>query len=292
VFLSALVVGLFLGTIYATMALGLVAPYRISRVVNLSLPGVAAVGAYVYWWMSVIWGAPTLIALVAAVLLGTLLGGALGLANLWMRDWPKGFVMIFTLTITLLLFAWVDHVLPSSPVSPPSVFGNGGFNLWLTFISKNQIGTLLTCVAVTLGAGLLIKRTRVGIYIRAIYDDPAGAATLGIPYESFVVAVWAAAGLLGALAGILVTPRVELNTTVLLFVTVWALAGSVLGGLESFPIAFAGSVLLGVAQGVFGGVLSGHLGPGMENLSAIVVMAAAVFYAGTKRRDLSYMQAA
>jgi hypothetical protein len=30
----------------------------------------------------------------------------------------------------------------------------------------------------------------------------------------------------------------------------------------------------------------------MENLSAIVVMAAAVFYAGTKRRDLSYMQAA
>jgi branched-chain amino acid transport system permease protein len=290
VFLSALVIGLFLGTIYATMALGLVASYRISRVVNLGLPGVAAGGAYVYWWMSQVWGAPTLIALVGALGFGGLVGAGLGFANLWMRSWPRGLVMIFTLTVTLLLFSWVDKQLPQTPVFPPSPFGSGGFGIWLTFISWHELGTLFVCLAVTAGAGLLIKRTRLGVYVRAIYDDPAGAATVGIPYETFVVGVWAAAGLLGAMAGILITPRTQLNSLALLFVTIWALAGSVLGGVESFPLAFAGSVVLGLSQGVLGGVLAGDLGPGMENLSAIVVMAAAVFYAGTKRRGLAYVQ--
>jgi sulfate-transporting ATPase len=289
-FLSALVIGLFSGTVYAMMALGLVAPYRISRVVNFALPGIAAFGAYIYWWSAVIWGAPKLVAVIAALLAGTVVGAALGVANRWMKEWPRGFVMIVTLTVTLLLFGWVDHVKPASPVSPPPPFGGGGFQLGLAYVTWHQVATLVTCVAVTLVLAYVVKRSRVGIYIRAIYDDPAGAATPGVPAERFVVGVWASAGLLAALAGIMVSPRTELDTLAFLYVTIWALAGSVLGGLESFPVAFAGSVVLGTAQGVLGGVFSGHLGPGMEDLSAIVIMAAAVFYAGTKRRDLAYLQ--
>ena len=53
-----------------------------------------------------------------------------------------------------------------------------------------------------------------------------------------VVGVWAVAGALAALAGILVSPRTTLDPYLILFVTIWALAGSILGGLESFGIAF------------------------------------------------------
>src|SRR5258705_9934982 len=170
-------------------------------------------------------------------------------------------------------------------IRPASRFGdNGSFKVAVTFVYSHQIGTFITCILVTLLMALVVTKTRIGIYVRAIYDDGDSAATLGIPIGYFVVGVWAVAGALAALAGILVSPRVTLDPYLILFVSIWALAGSILGGLESFGIAFAGSILVGLSQGILGAGIFGHLGPGLENLGAIAVVAIAVFYAGVKRR--------
>src|SRR5581483_885721 len=113
-------------------------------------------------------------------------------------------------------------------------------------------------IVVTLLMAWVVSRTRTGIYVRAIYDDGESAATLGIPLSYLVVGVW-------------------------------ALAGAILGGLESFGVAFIGSLLVGLSQGILGaGII--HLGPGLENLGAIGIVAVAVFYAGVKRRDLAHIQ--
>ena len=58
VFESAVIIGIFTGTIYAMMALGIVASFRINRVVNLGIPGLAVFGATIYFQMSNVWGAP------------------------------------------------------------------------------------------------------------------------------------------------------------------------------------------------------------------------------------------
>jgi branched-subunit amino acid ABC-type transport system permease component len=290
VFESAVIIGIFTGTIYAMMALGIVASFRINRVVNLGIPGIAVFGATVYFEMSNVWGAPVLVALLGGVAVGGLIGALLGVCNLKMTEWPRGFVMIFTLTVSLFLFGWSDKILPPIQVSPASPFGDsGGFKVALTYVSNHQIGTFITCILVTLLMGYVVSKTRIGIYVRAIYDDGDSAATLGIPLGYFVVGVWAVAGALAALAGILVSPRVTLDPYLILFVTIWALAGSILGGLESFGIAFVGSILVGLSQGILGGGII-HLGPGLENLGAIAVVAIAVFYAGVKRRDLAHIQ--
>ena len=290
VFESAVIIGIFTGTIYAMMALGIVASFRINRVVNLGIPGIAVFGATIYFQMSNVWGAPVLVALLGGLVVGGALGALLGLCNLKMTDWPRGFVMIFTLTVSLFLFGWSDKILPPIQVSPASPFGDsGGFKVALTFVSNHQIGTFITCILVTLLMGWIVSKTRIGIYVRAIYDDGDSAAPLGIPLSYFVVGVWATAGALAALAGILVSPRVTLDPYLILFVSIWALAGSILGGLESFGIAFVGSILVGLSQGILGGGII-HLGPGLENLGAIAVVAVAVFYAGVKRRDLAHIQ--
>jgi branched-subunit amino acid ABC-type transport system permease component len=291
VFESAVIIGIFLGTVYALMALGLVASFRINRVVNLGIPGLAVFGATIYFHMMSVWGAPVLVALLGGVASGTFFGALLGLCNLKMSAWPRGFVMIFTLTITLFLFGWSDKILPPIQVAPASPFGDsGGFNVALTYVSNHQIGTFLTCILVTLLMGWTVSKTRIGIYVRAIYDDGDSAATLGIPLGYFVVGVWAVAGALAALAGILVSPRVTLDPYLILFVSIWALAGSILGGLESFGVAFIGSILVGLSQSILGAGIFGRLGPGLENLGAIAVVAVAVFYAGVKRRDIAHIQ--
>jgi branched-subunit amino acid ABC-type transport system permease component len=64
----------------------------------------------------------------------------------------------------------------------------------------------------------------------------------------------------------------------------------VLGGLESFAMAFVGGMVLGLSQGVLGGMFASSLPPGFENLTAIVIVALGVLYAGTKRRHLAHLQ--
>lgn len=289
-FLSALIIGITLGTIYGLMAFGVVACYRISRVVNLAQAGLAALSASLYWWTATVWGAPLVLGLFGSILVGGLLGAVLGYLNLRMTNVPKGLVMIFTLTITLLLFAWVDVILPGYNASPPSIFGSSGFNVALTYITVDQIGSFVTAIVAVIVTTWFLRKTRFGLFVRAIYDDPQGSATVGIPLTGYVVGVWALAGCMAALGGILVSTRTGLDSPLLLFVMVWGLAGAVLGGLESFAMAFLGGMILGVTQGVLGGMFSASLPPGFENLTAIVIMAAGVLYAGMKRRHLAYLQ--
>jgi branched-subunit amino acid ABC-type transport system permease component len=287
---SAVIVGVFLGTIYGLMAFGMVASYRISRVVNLGQAGVAAFGATIFWWMTAQWGAPVVVALVSAIVAGALIGGFMGWISLLMSRYPPSFMMIFSLCVTLLLFAAVDRMLPPEQVAPVSPFGDSGFNVAETYVAAHQIGTFVVCIGSVLFFTFLLRRTRFGLFVRAIYDDPAGAATVGIPLTLYVIGVWAIAGGLAGLAGILITNRTLLDTLLLLFVAVWGLAGAILGGLESFALAFVGGILLGVSEGVLGGMYGGSLPPGTENLGVVVIMAIAVLYAGTRRRHLAHLQ--
>lgn len=290
VLISAVVIGIFQGAIYDVMALGLVASYRISRVINLGQAGIAAVGATIYWWMTSVWGGPTVLAVCAGIAVSTVIGAALGYANLKMVEWPRGIVMIFTLAVTLLLFGWVARALPPTTVSPMSPFGGSGFDFALTYVSVHQIGTLIVTVGVTIAAVWALTRTRAGLFVRAIYDNQDGAATVGVPVDMFVIGVWAMAGGMAGLAGILVSPRTLLSPVLLLFVTVSALVAAVIGGLESFPLALVGGLVLGVIQSVLGGVFGGQLGPGLENLATVLLMGVGVLWAGIKNRDLAHIQ--
>ncbi|MGH9000716.1 MAG: branched-chain amino acid ABC transporter permease [Acidimicrobiia bacterium] len=296
IFISALVLGVFKGTIYAIMALGMVASSRINRVVNLGIPGLAVIGATAYFQMATVWGAPLVVALLFGLAAGSFFGAVLGLVNLKTTHWPRGFVMIATLTLSLFLFGWADKILPPIQVSPESIFGRGGFTVSLAFVQWHQVATLAILVVVGVLATWVIQRTRAGVYVRAIYDDPDSAATLGIPIGYFVVGVYAISGALAALAGIMAAPIVTLDSFLFLTVAIWALAGAILGGLEAFGPALMGSILIGVSQGVLGsGVLAG-VGPfpeemsRYENIGAILIVAVAVLYAGIKRRDLAHIQ--
>jgi branched-chain amino acid transport system permease protein len=287
---SALILGVTLGTIYGLMAFGMVASYRISGVVNLGQAGIAALCASVYWRMEAVWAVPRPLAVPAAILLGGVLGAALGLVVMRLPSWPKGLVMILTLAVSLLLFAWADLILPLNNPAGAPVFGSRGFDVALTYVTADQIGSFVTCLAVAAATTWALQRTRFGLFVRVIYDDPATAATMGIPLTSYVIRVWTLAGCMAGLAGMLVVTRTTLATPLLLFVMVWGLAGAVLGGLESFALAFAGGLVLGIAEGMIGSMLAGYLAPGLENLCAVVIMAVGVLWVGRRRRHLANLQ--
>ena len=297
VFISALVIGVLVkGTLYAMMALGLVASFRINRVVNLGIPGLAVIGATAYFQMSTVWGAPLVVALLFGLATGGFFGAILGFFSLKTVHWARGFVMICTLTMSLLLFGWCDTILPPTQVSPERLFGRSGFQIRLAYVEYHQLASLGVLLVVSALATYTIKKTQAGVYLRAIYDDPDSAATLGVPIGYFVVGVYAIAGGLAALAGILAAPLVTLDSYLFLTVAIWALAGAIVGGLESFGVGLLGSIAIGVSQSMLGSGLFNDWGPFPEDITryestgAILIVAVGVLYAGIKRRDLAHIQ--
>jgi branched-chain amino acid transport system permease protein len=289
VFLSALIIGLTFGAVYGLMAFGMVASYRITGIINMGQAGIAALSAALYWKMDTVWGVPRIVSALCAIIVGGLMGAIIGYIALKVR-WPKVITMIFTLAITFLLFTCAELTTTLYNQSGATVFGDRGFNVGYTYVTEDQIGTFVTCLVVVLLTTWALRRTRFGLFVRVIYDDPVVAATLGIPLPGYVIRVWAIAGCLAALAGMLVSIRTSLDPTLILFVMVWGLASAALGGLESFALAFAGGMTLGISQGLLGGTLAGVLGPGMENLTAILIVAIGVLYMGSKRRHLAHLQ--
>jgi branched-subunit amino acid ABC-type transport system permease component len=138
-------------------------------------------GRSMYWWMDTVERVPRVASVPIALLVGGVLGAALGRVTLWLTSWPKGLVMILTLVATLLLYAGADPFLPGWNPEGATVFGNGGFDVALVHVSADQIGSLSSCLVVVIGTTWVLRRTRFGLHVRVIYDEPDTAATMGIP---------------------------------------------------------------------------------------------------------------
>jgi branched-chain amino acid transport system permease protein len=131
------------------------------------------------------------------------------------------------------------------------------------------------CVlALGLAVGLLIEamlaRTRFGLSLRAVADDPAGAALCGVAVRRVVLAAFVMAGLLAGLAGVLTAPGRALSAENGAVLGLHAAAAAVLGGVGSVRGALAGGLAVGTIQ-----ALSGYaFGSGFYDLAPLVLLVA------------------
>jgi branched-chain amino acid transport system permease protein len=88
--------------------------------------------------------------------------------------------------------------------------------------------------------------------MRAAAQNPASARLVGIPVGRMLMLGWGLASLLGALAGVLVAPRLFLDVNLMGGVLVYAFAGAALGGFDSPLGAVVGSWIIGVTEGLAG----------------------------------------
>jgi branched-chain amino acid transport system permease protein len=125
---------------------------------------------------------------------------------------------------------------------------------------------------VAAAADLFITRSTLGRGMRAVADDVDAASLCGVPVERTVVAAFALAGLLAAVAGLLAAPGVAVRVDDGALLGISAAAAAVLGRLGSARGAVVGGLALGVAQRLV--ELDGHLGPGWAAALAPAVLVA------------------
>ncbi|KHJ71462.1 ABC transporter permease [Rhodococcus sp. Chr-9] len=252
-FLTFTIVGLVLGSVYAIAASGLVLTYNTSGIFNFAHGAQAMLGAFAYWQLRYGWGLPTPVALLLVLgVLGPMTGLLLYVVIMrGMRDTAEVTKIVVTVSILLGMVSvshWFWH--PETARTMTMFFGDQArIDLFGVTIRYHELICLAAAVLIAVGLRIMFVRTRVGVAMRGVVDDPDLLRLNGHDPDRLAALSWMMGSTLAVLAGVLVTPinggTLEANMLTLLVID--AFAAAMFGRLRSIPRTFAGALFLGLA---------------------------------------------
>jgi branched-chain amino acid transport system permease protein len=249
-FLGYVLTGLGIGAGYALVASGLVAIYRVTRVVNFAQGAFAVIAAMLTGTLLAA-GLPHGLAELAAVLVAAVVGLLVGMVAIGRSGTVPATSLIITLGLGVFAYAieiliWGDQ--PRSFAGLPGVADIAGARL-----QAHYLLILGVTVPVFLALAAFFARTDLGKALSACASNRYAARVVGIDVRRMGLLAFALGGALGGLAGVLTTPvqQVTFDSDVSLIVN--GFAAAILGGLTRPAVALAGGLLLGVAQTLIAG---------------------------------------
>lgn len=268
-FLQFTLSGVSFGMIYAAVALSLVLIWRGTRLLNYAQGGMAMITTYIaieviyhtgsYW-------AGFVVALVAGALLGAVC--QLTIIRPTMNKPPLNGVIV-TIGLLVLLEGLAGIFFGGQFRSFPTAFSVTGLRVGGTplGVSRYDIFVAAAVLVATLVLALAFRYTSAGLRMRAAAFNATIARLSGIRVARVLTVGWALAGLLGALAGVLVSPSTFLYPNSMDTIFVFGFTAAVIGGLDSPVGAVTGGLLLGLALSYAGGYL-----PSGANLVPVVAL--------------------
>jgi branched-chain amino acid transport system permease protein len=269
-FLDLTINGVTNGMIYAIMALALVLIWRATRIINFAQGAMAMLTTYIgasliehnvsYW-----------VALVVALAAGAVIGGVLERFLIRRVEvGPPLNPVIVTLGVLVALEALAGIIWGGGLRSFPAYFSQVGITVGrhrLAF-SHFDLYVLTAILTVLVLLVILFRFTSTGLRMRASAFAPEVARLLGVRVGRMLTLGWALAGIVGALAGVLVAPKLLLSPNYMDAVFIYGFTAAVVGGLDS-PF---GAVVGGLATGLALSYVGGYLGSSLEALGALVIL--------------------
>ena len=259
-FLDYLIAGIVVGSIYAVSASGLVVTYNTTGIFNFAHGAMGMVLAYLFWQLWQSWGLPEVVALLLTLLVGAPLLGIV-VERAIMRPLYGATTSIrlaVTLGLLLVLVAGAGAVWgASNTYNTPNLVNGNSFSLFGVQISAQQLITVGVAVSVALFLRVFFKRTRTGVAMRAVVDDPELASLAGAPSGRISAYAWMLGVMFAALGGILLSPTLPgMNQNQLTLLVIYGYAAAVVGRLRSLPMTFLGAMILGIAGSMATGYIT------------------------------------
>src|SRR6202142_4219222 len=269
-FLQFTLSGVVFGMIYAAVALSLVLIWRGTRLLNYGQGAMAMFTTYVA--IEVIYRTGSYWAgFVVALAVGAMLGAALQLTIIRPTiNKPPLNGVIVTIGLLILLEGLAGIFFGGQYRSFPAAFSVTGLKIGTTplGVSRFDVFTAAAVLATTLVLAAAFKYTSAGLRMRAAAFNATVARLSGIRVARVITVGWALAGLLGALAGVLVSPSTFLYPNSMDSIFVFGFTAAGIGGRASPAGAVVGGLLLGVALSYAGG----YLGSQGSDLTALVAL--------------------
>ena len=256
-FLQFTLSGAVFGMIYAVIALSLVLIWRGTRLLNYAQGGMAMFTTYVaieviyrtgsYW-------AGFVVALATGIVLGAVC--QLTVIRPTLNKPPLNAVIV-TIGLLTLLEGLAGLFYGGQYRSFPAAFSITGLKVGTTplGVSRYDVFVVAAVLVTTLALAVAFRYTSAGLRMRAAAFNATIARLAGIRVARVLTVGWALAGLLGALAGVLVSPSTFLYPNSMDAIFVYGFTAAVIGGLDSPAGAVVGGLLLGIALSYAGGYL-------------------------------------
>ena len=270
-FAQTLVSGIGTGFVYGLIGIGYCVIYNASGIVNFAQGLFVMLGGMLTHALFARAGLPLPLAAVLAITTVALLGlviERLVVRPLWRRNATMFVMILATLAaqiamerLTLLVAGDQPRTFPGVSEAPPLKLAGIAISLQLLWVAA--VSVLLVA-----GLGLFFARTRTGRAMRACAINREAAALMGIPVARMLGIAFALSAALGAVAGILITPTQYTAFNVGVPFAIMGFIAAIVGGFGSPIGAFAGGIMLGVAQAA----AIATLGAGFKNVAALTIL--------------------
>lgn len=252
-FISYLINGISLGSVYAIIALGYTMVYGIAKMLNFAHGDVIMVGGYVVLTIVSTMGMPPAVGILAAVIFCTILGVVIErVAYKPLRNAASSLAVLITAigvsyllqNLALIIFGADTKSFTSVVKVPALTLAGGALN-----ISGETIVTILSCMVIMIGLTLFIKKSKAGQAMLAVSEDKGAAQLMGINVNGTIALTFAIGSALAAIASVLLCSAYpSLTPYTGAMPGIKAFVAAVFGGIGSIPGALIGGILLGVIE--------------------------------------------
>lgn len=276
-FVTYLINGISLGSVYALIALGYTMVYGIAKMLNFAHGDVIMVGAFTTFILCSTLGMPSIIGIAAAVIVCTLLGVLIervAYKPLRKASSPLA-VLITAIGVSYLLQNLALLLLGADTRSFTSVVKLSSINLaeGQITIYGETIVTIIVCIVVMAGLLLFIHKSKAGQAMLAVSEDKGAAQLMGINVDRTIALTFAIGSALAAVAGVLLCSAYpSLTPYTGSMPGIKAFVAAVFGGIGSIPGAFIGGILLGVIENLSKAYISSQLADAIVFAVLIIVL--------------------
>ncbi len=251
-FLSNLINGISLGSIYAVIALGYTMVYGIAKMLNFAHGDVIMIGAYVVYLTAMKAGLPPVLAVAVAMVACTVLGVTIEkIAYKPLRQATSLAVLITAIGVSYFLQNIALVIFGANPINFTSVVSIPAIKLFdgQIVISGETSTAIVVSVVIVVALSLFIKKTKSGRAMLAVSEDKGAAQLMGVNVNRTISLTFAIGSALAAIAGALLCSAYPiLSNTTGAMPGIKAFVAAVFGGIGSIPGAMIGGVLIGVIE--------------------------------------------
>jgi len=247
---QALVGALVLGSLYAVVGIGFVILYKATHVLNFAQGSLMLIGGFIFFTLSQNVGLAWPIAMVLTLIAMFVLGGVIYLGVFRRLVGAEEFTLVIAtlglsvllLTISLIIWGPGTRTMPDN-LSRSPLFSIGS----LSFSSVDVFAITLSVVVVAV-LDVALRRTRIGIQMRAVADQPLLASLMKVNVHKMSAIGWAIASFCAGVAGIAYAMRLSVDPVGMHALGLLAFPAILLGGLDSVRGVLAGGFVLALCQ--------------------------------------------